>query len=106
MPPAANYTRTVADGEILKVMPEESRLPKEQIVRYYFKVEIKGQTVHLTQVADEFGKKDFFDLRDKAPGDEYGKRRDFDLRIGKPVVISYNVPGGGPVWEFRLQSIQ
>ncbi len=109
------FTETVADGEILKVIPKGALfttqsgpdgkpepLPRTRILQYWFKAEVKGKTVYLSQVADEFGKKDFFDL-DGA--DSYGEKRDFDLELGKPAVIRYNVPGGGPIWTLTLESL-
>jgi hypothetical protein len=75
----------------------------EQILRYYFRVAIKDQEVVLTQVPDEYGKSDFFDLSGSSEG--YGVKRTFSLRPGKPVSFSYNVPGGGPAGKLSLQSI-
>src|SRR5579872_670446 len=86
LPPPETFTETVADGEILKVMPKgklyAARDPK-QVLRYYFKVAIKDQEVVLTQVPDEFGKSDFFDLPGSPEG--YGVKRTFSLKPGKPV---------------------
>jgi hypothetical protein len=109
-PPPESFTETVADGEILKVVPRGKlytagvRDPKE-LLRYYFRVSIKDQEVILTQVADEYGKKDFFDLDDRLPSEGYGERRTFSLKPGKPVSFSYNVPGGGPAWTLSVAHI-
>lgn len=115
-PPPETFTETVADGEILKVVPKgklyttgtDDRghpipLDPKQILRYYFRVAIKDHEVVLTQVPDEFGKSDFFDLSGSSEG--YGVKRNFSLKAGKPILFSYNVPGGGPAWTLSLQSI-
>jgi hypothetical protein len=115
-PPPETFTETVADGEILKVMPKGKLyttgtddhghpipLDPKQILRYYFRVAIKDQEVVLTQVPDEFGKSDFFDL--SGSSEAYGVKRNFSLKPGKSVSFSYNVPGGGPAWTLSLQSI-
>jgi hypothetical protein len=105
-PPQETFTETVADGEILKVMPKGklyTAVDPKQILRYYFRVAIKDQEIVLTQVPDEFGKSDFFDLRGSTEG--YGVQRTFSLKPGKPVSFSYNVPGGGPAWTLSLQGI-
>src|ERR1700733_13289846 len=78
LPPPETFTETVADGEILKVVPKGKLyttgtddhghpipLDPKRILRYYFRVAIKDQEVVLTQVPDEFGKSDFFDLTDR-----------------------------------------
>jgi hypothetical protein len=105
-PPPETFTETVADGDILKVMPKgklHTTVDPKQILRYYFRVAIKDQEVVLTQVPDEYGKSGFFDLSGSSEG--YGVKRTFSLKPGKPVSFSYNVPGGGPAWTLSLQSI-
>jgi hypothetical protein len=118
-PPPETFTETVADGEILKVFPRGElyttqsddhgktiqRAPKD-LLRYYFLVAIKNGVAVLTQVADEYGKTDFFDLDDRLPSDGYGEKRTFSLKPGKPVSFSFNVPGGGPAWTLTLQSLK
>src|SRR5271168_3314848 len=87
-PPPETFTETVADGEILRVVPKGKLfttgtddhgnsipLDPKRLLRYYFRVAINGGEVLLTQVADEYGKKDFFDLEDLFPSDGYGERR-------------------------------
>jgi hypothetical protein len=116
LPPPETFSETIADGEILKVVPKGKLyttatddhgrpipLEPKQILRYYFRVAIKDQEVVLTQVPDEFGKSDFFDL--SGSSEAYGVKRSFSLKPGKPVSFSYNVPGGGPAWTLSLQSI-
>jgi hypothetical protein len=116
LPSPETFTETVADGDILKVVPKGKLyttgtddhghpipLDPKQILRYYFRVAIKDQEVVLTQVPDEFGKSDFFDLSGSPEG--YGVKRTFSLKPGKPISFSYNVPGGGPAWTLSLQSI-
>jgi len=115
-PPPETYTETVGDGEILKVFPKGKlytqgtddhgrpiALDPKQILRYYFHVSIKGGEVVLTQVPDEYGKSDFFDLDDRSPTDGFGEKRTFALKPGKPVSFYYNVPGGGPAWTLTLK---
>lgn len=117
-PAPETYTETVADGEILKVVPKGKLftmgtddhahpipLDPKQIIRYYFRVSLKDQEVVLTQVPDEYGKSDFFDLTGRLPSEGYGVKRTFSLKPGQPVKFSYNVPGGGPAWTLSLQSI-
>lgn len=119
LPPPETYRETIADGEILKVVPrgklyttgtdEKGRavpLDPKQLLRYYFRVAIKDGEVVLTQMPDEYGKADFFDLDVKLPGDSYGSRRTFTLKPGQPVSFSYNVPGGGPAWTLSLESLK
>lgn len=117
-PTPETFKETIADGGILKVFPrgelyttrlgdhgKDVPIDPKNMLRYYFRVAIKDGEVVLTQVADEYEKKDFFDLVDRLPSDGYGERRTFSLKPGKPVSFSFNVPGGGPAWELTLQSI-
>ena len=116
VPPPETFTETVADGEILKVMPKGKLytmgtddqghpipLDPKQILRYYFRVAIKDREVVLTQVPDEFGKSDLFHLSTSTEG--FAVQRAFSLTPGKPVSFSYAVPGGGPAWTLTLQGI-
>jgi hypothetical protein len=117
-PTPETYTETVADGEILKVVPKGKLftmgtddhgqpipLEPKRILKYYFRVAIKDQEVVLTQVPDDFGKSDFFDLTDQSLSEGYGVKRTFSLKPGHPVSFSFNVPGGGPAWTLSLKSI-
>ena len=95
--------QTVAAGGVLK-LTQPVDLPPEQVLRCHFRVQIKGEAVELTQIQDEYGHLARFNL-DGASAQYPGGGLRFRVEIGKPMVIYYNVPGGGPEWTIALAGI-
>ena len=111
--------QTVAAGGVLKLTPpgdlftQQSsedgktmvRLRPEHVLHCYFRVEVKDEAVELTQVPDEYNRLARFDLDYGVRAEYPGGRLRFRVEIGKPMVVFYNVPGGGPEWTITLTGI-
>jgi hypothetical protein len=118
-PTPETYIKTVENDQILKLVPERELftdhcgadgklepLPADRLLRYYFRVWIEGEKLLLTQEHDEYGRREPFAFEGRLVGFDLDAHRPFRLEIGKPVVIAFNVPGGGPQWTLTLREIQ
>jgi hypothetical protein len=108
-PSPETYLKTVADGGLLKLVPERElyasyRKPSETI-RYHFHVGIQGNEIRLSQRQDEHGRVSPYSFGDQLLGVE-PVPTEFRMKPGIPVTIAYNVPGGGPAWSLTLQEIR
>jgi hypothetical protein len=108
-PSPETYLKNVEDGGLLKLVPERElyasyRKPSEMI-SYHFQVRIQGSEIRLSQRQDEYGRVSPYSFGDQLLGVEL-VTPEFRMKPGIPVVIAYNVPGGGPAWSLKLQEIR
>ncbi len=101
-PKPQTHESTVADNEVLKLIPPGELARTD----YFFRVRIEGQTVRLTQIPDDARRMTMFsfDEGDRTHNAEPGAP--FQVEKDKPVVIYLNVPGGGPEWTITLLGIE
>jgi hypothetical protein len=100
VPDGTLFTQHIGDGGKME------RLPDSWLLRYCFRVRVEGRAVILEQVADKYGHKLPFSLREPPNAVSFSDPGPIRLEIGKPRGIFYNVPGGGPVWTLELKGIE
>jgi hypothetical protein len=118
-PTPEHFTKTVEDGGVLEIAPEGSLftvqsgpdgtlepIPKAELHRYCFRARIQGGELRLTQEPDQNGGMWPFATEGQFLWNFAATRPPLRLKAGKPVVIAYNVPGGGPQWTLTLAGIQ
>jgi len=107
------YAYEVEDGGRLRLTPERDlfmtcsdehglpmRTPPEWLPRYSFRLQVEGREARLVQEVDQYGRAQPFGLDTEFPG-----RTRLRLKLGRPVKITCNLPGGGPQWTLTLASI-
>jgi hypothetical protein len=109
--------RGIENNEVLKLVPNRELftrrpcrggselVPPEALHRYYFRVRIEGREVRLFPEQDEYGRMQPFAFEPPPFISVDGRVALLRVQIGKPVVICYNVPGGGPAWTLTLTDI-
>ncbi len=105
------------NDQVLKLMPHRGLftrrpcrggsepIPPEALHRYYFRIRIEGQELRLFPEQDEYGRKQPFAFEPPPLASACGGEILYRLQAGKSVVVSYNVPGGGPAWTLTLIDI-
>jgi hypothetical protein len=112
------YTKTVEDDGVLELVPEwmlfttrsgADGLPEtiapSALHRYCFRARVEGDRLRLVQEPDRHGAKRPFTRGEQFLWSEDEMQQPIWLSVGTPVVIAYNVPGGGPQWTLTLLSI-
>jgi hypothetical protein len=94
-PPPETFTETVAEGDPEVGSKGPSFTRQAPTTRHFYtsgpqgssallcRVAIKDGEAVLTQVADEYGNKDFFDLDDRLPSNGYGEKRNVFVETRK-----------------------
>jgi hypothetical protein len=91
----------IIKGEVVNLRDEDNAQGYE---RYSFKIiDIKAGLIVLEQVSDELGNKNDNGENYQPDGRHINVNGDIELRIGQNLIVSPNVPGGGPQWTISIK---